>query len=50
MNTAPITPCPNTCIRVRLFPAPAPSKAARALVEAAALAEVRKALNILAYG
>jgi hypothetical protein len=50
MNTTPIHPAHNTVVRVRLFPAPAPSKAARALADAAAVAEVRRALNALAYG
>ncbi len=50
MNTTPITPAHNTVVRVRLFPAPAPSKAARALADAEACAEVRRAVQAFAYG
>lgn len=50
MNTTPITPAHNTVIRVVLFPAPPVNKAARVVVEAAAVVEVRRALNTFAYG
>ena len=53
MNTTPITPFPTPVIR---FEVAVPSaarpvnKAAQALVETEALAEVRRAVNALVYG
>jgi hypothetical protein len=50
MNATPITPTPNTVIRVVLFPAPPVNKAARRVVEETCVAEVRRAVNAWTYG
>ena len=49
MNTTPITPFPTPVIRNVFFVRPV-NKAAQALVETEALAEVRRAVNALVYG